>query len=88
MKGFQPYLSFTIGLFSIISRTLVGEVLPLCREAVGVFYIPSRLNKKVNDVQYVLLIKLDIRFFFIIPSYLPTPPLGQDMTQGQFLSGV
>ena len=21
-------------------------------------------------------------------SYLPTPPLGQDMTQGQFLSGV
>ena len=20
--------------------------------------------------------------------YLPTPPLGQDMTQGQFLSGV
>ena len=25
-------------------------------------------------------------FFFL--SYLPTPPLGQDMTQGQFLSGV
>ena len=27
---------------------------------------------------------------FYIPSwsYLPTPPLGQDMTQGQFLSGV
>ena len=23
-----------------------------------------------------------------LPSYLPTPPLGQDMTQGQFLSGV
>ena len=21
-------------------------------------------------------------------SYLPTPPLGQDMTQGQFVSGV
>ena len=21
-------------------------------------------------------------------SYLPTPPLGQDMTQGRFLSGV
>ena len=21
-------------------------------------------------------------------SYIPTPPLGQDMTQGQFLSGV
>ena len=23
-----------------------------------------------------------------VRSYLPTPPLGQDMTQGQFLSGV
>ena len=27
-------------------------------------------------------------FKTIIYSYLPTPPLGQDMTQGQFLSGV
>ena len=25
---------------------------------------------------------------FLFSSYLPTPPLGQDMTQGQFLSGV
>ena len=24
----------------------------------------------------------------LLLSYLPTPPLGQDMTQGQFLSGV
>ena len=28
-----------------------------------------------------------ISTFFSYP-YLPTPPLGQDMTQGQFLSGV
>ena len=27
-------------------------------------------------------VKIDTRY------YLPTPPLGQDMTQGQFLSGV
>ena len=27
-------------------------------------------------------------WWFIYLSYLPTPPLGQDMTQGQFLSGV
>ena len=27
-------------------------------------------------------------FIPFIISYLPTPPLGQDMTQGQFLSGV
>ena len=26
--------------------------------------------------------------FGVIISYLPTPPLGQDMRQGQFLSGV
>ena len=25
---------------------------------------------------------------FVLWYYLPTPPLGQDMTQGQFLSGV
>ena len=30
-------------VFSFISRTLVVGVLPLCRDAVGVFYIPSRL---------------------------------------------
>ena len=27
-------------------------------------------------------------YIYIYISYLPTPPLGQDMTQGQFLSGV
>ena len=27
-------------------------------------------------------------FGFMAYPYLPTPPLGQDMTQGQFLSGV
>ena len=26
--------------------------------------------------------------YYVSWSYLPTPPLGQDMTQGQFLSGV
>ena len=27
-------------------------------------------------------------FCQLVVTYLPTPPLGQDMTQGQFLSGV
>ena len=27
-------------------------------------------------------------FNIYVGYYLPTPPLGQDMTQGQFLSGV
>ena len=34
----QHYWSLTIALFSLISRTLVGGVIPLYREAVGVFY--------------------------------------------------
>ena len=29
-----------------------------------------------------------ISLTLLLLSYLPTPPLGQDMTQGQFLSGV
>ena len=36
--------------FIVISRTLVGEgVLPLCREAVGVFYSLSRLGSSALD---------------------------------------
>ena len=39
-------LDITIRIFDIISRTLVvGEVLPICRNAVGVFWSPSQLSK-------------------------------------------
>ena len=38
------YWNLTIRLFNVISWILVG-VLPLCRDAVGVFYRPSRLVK-------------------------------------------
>ena len=38
----QHYWSLTVRLFSVINRTLVERVLPLCREAVGVFCSPSR----------------------------------------------
>ena len=31
--------------------------------------------------------KNDMLIYFVNYSYLPTPPLGQDITQGQFLSG-
>ena len=41
----QLYWNLTIRLFSVISRTLVEGVLPLCREAVSVFYSPSWLGK-------------------------------------------
>ena len=41
------YWSLTIRLFSAIPRTLIGEVLLLCRDAVSVFYCPSDWAKKV-----------------------------------------
>ena len=39
---------------------------------------------------YVEILEVKIPDIAVNPSlsYLPTPPLGQDMTQGQFLSGV
>ena len=33
----------------------------------------------------IMEVMLGIKYFY---PYLPTPPLGQDITQGQFLSGV
>ena len=39
-------------------------------------------KKEVRQIDQVLA------WFGLVLSYLPTPPLGQDMTQGQFLSGV
>ena len=48
----QHHWNLTIRLFSVISKTLVVGVgvLLLCREAVGVFYSPSRLGK-VNVIK-------------------------------------
>ena len=42
----QHYWNLTIRLFSVISRILIGGrgVLPLCKEAVGVFYSPIQLG--------------------------------------------
>ena len=41
----QHYWNFTIIFFSVIFRILVRGVLPLCREAFGLFYRPIRLGK-------------------------------------------
>ena len=52
----QHYWNLTIRLFSVIARTLIGGVLPLCREAVGVFYSPSRLGYIYNEqIMYTIL---------------------------------
>ena len=47
-------LHLTIRLFRLISRTLVGGGLPLCREAVRVFYSPSRVGKALNNLQWLI----------------------------------
>ena len=36
-----------------------------------------------DDIEFYVVRNLQVSWY-----YLPTPPLGQDKTQGQFLSGV
>ena len=43
----------------VISRTLIGRVLPLVRDAVSVFYSPSQLDFKISE-----------GFYFITPSIM------------------
>ena len=43
-------------------------------------HLHTRLKKNKTDFFVAVVV--------LVLSYLPTPPLGQDMTQGQFLSGV
>ena len=54
------------------------------------FIIYCRLVIFVDLFIYLFLVKNKQTNSFLLPSlsYLPTPPLGQNMTQGQFLSGV
>ena len=43
---FQHYWNLTIRLFCVISETLVGGFLLLCRETISVFNSPGRSNKQ------------------------------------------
>ena len=58
MKGYTafPKLQYdwnlTIILLSVISMKPIGEVLLLCRYAVGVFYSPRRLSKSLDVIAY------------------------------------
>ena len=42
----QHHWSFTIRAYSVVSKTLIGWVLPLCRGVIGVFYQHSWYQKK------------------------------------------
>ena len=63
----QYYWNLTIRLFSVISRTLVRGVLPLCREAVGVLYSPSQMGKLFCSTLFTRLhtLKKIITYFFL-----------------------
>ena len=56
--------------------------------------LSPHVEKPLNSKRWIKVTYLNQFPVFQIPiclwtlSYLPTPPLGQDMTQGQFLSGV
>ena len=45
----QHYWSLTIRLLRVISRTLIGGVLLLCRDAVSVFYWDNQSGSGSND---------------------------------------
>ena len=46
-------------------------------------YYKVRIKGKVDESR-----ERSCALYISVCYYLPTPPLGQDMTQGQFLSGV
>ena len=50
------------------------------------YYWDKKLKKRLDDLE-VDIITIIKRYWFDVHIY-QTPPLGQDMTQGQFLSGV
>ena len=52
---FQTYWNLTIRLLSIISRTLFGRVLLLCRDAVNVVCCPGRRSHKTLVARVLLL---------------------------------
>ena len=55
MKGCSTYpKTLTYRLFSVISRTLVGGVLPLWKGAVNVFYHHSRLDNDVISLKIII----------------------------------
>ena len=48
----------------------------------------SVLTMRLNADDILLILVTESQLSTVCLSYLPTPPLGQDMTQGQSLSGV
>ena len=58
----------TIRLFSVMTRTFVGGVLPLCRDSINVFCCPSRLGKRLHCSE-----SLSESFLIIVARSVKTP---------------
>ena len=58
------YWSFNIRLFSVISRTLIGGVLPLYRGAVSVFYSQSWLGHRIFVGEVLPLYRDTVSVFY------------------------
>ena len=68
--------------FDIVAGVLLGDTLASYLFIICLDYVLRTSIDKIKENGFKLTKERSRRY------YLPTPPLGQDMTQGQFLSGV
>ena len=68
--------------FDIVAGVLQGDTLAPYLFIICLDYVLRTSIDKIKENGFEMTKKRSRRY------YLPTPPLGQDMTQGQFLSGV
>ena len=80
----QIWIVFGMGAGGCIVGALWGVAARTCSILLSTFLCNCRL---ASSRAVYLAFKSCIHIAVSIP-YLPTPPLGQDMTQSQFLSGV
>ena len=60
----RHYWSFPIKLFTVMSRTFAVGILPLCKDALSVFYCSSRLGYCLKESIDILLIKMILKTAF------------------------
>ena len=74
------------------TNTLVMELerilIKLYRQNASLLFNQTGLNERQLPNNTHIHTHTHTYIYILYRYYLPTPPLGQDMTQGQFLSGV
>ena len=79
-KLLSSYYSFTNHIYFYVYLWIWFNIKLSCLRWCAVEYNQATNQPSIPDV--------DKRYAMNIYRYLPTPPLGQDITQGQFLSRV